>query len=91
MKHHFLEAGAFAYYTFNSQANALTVYELADNNKNCASFYLSDQEVPSPENYIEKSQKNKMVYKSESNKLIFIGVKAEQDCAYSFSVTTAST
>ena len=55
MKHHFLEAGAFAYYTFNSQANALTVYELADNNKNCASFYLSDQEVPSPENYIEKS------------------------------------
>lgn len=55
MKHHFLQTGAFAYYTFNSQTDSLTVYELADNNKHCAMFYLSDEEVPGPENYLKKS------------------------------------
>lgn len=79
-----------AYYEYTPKINTAVTYELADNNKGCAVFYLSTSQLPGPLNSLETSFNNRIIYKSTSNAVYYIGVEAKVDCAYSLVATDSS-
>ena len=64
IKHHFLQMGSFAYYEYSPKIKTDVTYEVSDDNKHCAKFYLSDEHMPGPLNKLKKSENGKIVYPS---------------------------
>ena len=72
-----------AYYQYRSvKEEGSIVFELSDENERCASMYVSNKELPSPESNIANSEGNRLVMEGKKG-VYYLGVFAKEDCRYS--------
>ncbi len=88
----YLDAGSFAYYTYNArqQENSTILILLSDHNQQCANMYLSLLENPGPTSHIAKTQgENELIFRHPAGeKRYYLSVEATKTCDYSLSVLT---
>ena len=85
----YLEANAFAYYTyFSKPGNNTLIFFISDNNLRCMNLYLSILENPGPNNNLLKVfGSNELIYQHNGPAIkYFLGVEATKSCDYAVSV-----